>query len=109
MYVLAEADTAPQPVPIVASVEHEAKAREFMVSVWRRNQEPGVPDNTYLDELTMVSDAQYMREYVWVFLRNRNASFDPGDLKLREFEAWRAEHLPHHAPQTLVLIGTHGK
>lgn len=75
-------------------------ARRAMVSKWRelsdtRPLEAGKQPSVYMQELERVEKAGFMREYVWSFGRPRYWS-EPADLRLPEFERWRAVALAGH-------------
>jgi hypothetical protein len=97
----------PQPPPIILPLEQEADARTVMVSVWKANRAKEIqPLDQYLESLTRVSEAGFMKEYVWVYLQRQSSSSAALNLRLEEFEVWRAEDLQNHEIQTLVFVGT---
>lgn len=92
--------------------EEEVGGRRVMARVWRAYRGERIPAlrDPYLDDLVRVSDAGYLREYVWTFLhRPAWGESSPAGLDLEGFAAWREDHLARHAPLTLVGVGTHAQ
>jgi hypothetical protein len=83
------------------TMEAEVMARTALALYWQAQREEGSHHDDYLEELLAVYEADFMREYVWVFLR-RPVWAEPPDLRLAEFEQWRQDILPNHAVQTLA-------
>jgi hypothetical protein len=85
------------------TMEAEVMARTALALYWQAKREEGTLYDDYLEELLAAHKADYMREYVWVFLR-RPAWAEPPDLRLDEFEQWRRDVLPNHAARTLAAL-----
>lgn len=82
----------------------ELAAREALVTRWQQSLAQGDP---YLELLSATTEAGYLEEYVWHYLRRRDWT-RPADLDSEGFAAWRAEFLPRrHKPETR-LIGSWG-
>ncbi|MCJ7813410.1 hypothetical protein MUP95_08880 [bacterium] len=87
------------------SFDEEAYARKTMANVWSElkmnNPEEADP---YLDELVMILENDFIREYVWIYLQKAYWESIPEDLKLQEFLKWSSETLPVHKLETLGNI-----
>ena len=72
-----------------------------MAQIWKelKEKDQGRKDR-YLDELIPVHEANFMREYVWTYLKQQSWSRQPKDLRLKAFSAWQRLHLPGHKPET---------
>ncbi len=89
---------------ITPTFDEEVEARKTMAQIWKELKEKDKSrKDRYLDQLVPVHEADFMREYVWTFLRQQSWSKQPKDLRLKEFSQWRQRHLPGHQPET------HGK
>ncbi|MBI3784145.1 MAG: hypothetical protein HY270_12180 [Deltaproteobacteria bacterium] len=56
-------------------------------------------DVRYFNELALVAETGFMREYVWVYLR-QPAWQEPSGLNLMGFQQWQRQNLQGHDPQT---------
>ncbi|MFC1570575.1 hypothetical protein ACFL4E_02205 [Candidatus Omnitrophota bacterium] len=83
--------------------EEELYGRDNLVAVWEelKEQDPAMVD-TYLDEMSVIRQAGYMPEYVWVYTYFDAYDKEPSEDRLKEFEDWYYENLPTHIPQNLV-------
>lgn len=83
--------------------EEEVMGRENLAQILKELKElyPEYKDfkDKYLDELFLVHEAGFMREYVWTYLREPFWE-EPGDLKLDRFDSWRKNHLKDHSVQS---------
>ncbi|MBN2029591.1 hypothetical protein JW824_05045 [bacterium] len=84
------------------SFDEEAYAREAMAEIWNELKMDN-PENTdrYLDELVLIDENNFIREYIWIYLRKEHWEKMPDDLKLQEFLKWLSETLPEHKIETL--------
>lgn len=57
----------------------------------------------YIDELTQIKDAGYMKEYVY-YSFNTGEWEDEPDLRTSNYESWMEMNLPEHEPQTLASV-----
>ena len=89
---------------VTPTFDEEVEARRTMAQIWKelRDKDQSRKDK-YLDELVPVHEADFMREYVWTYLRQQGWTRQPKDLRLKEFSQWQQLHLPGHLPET------HGK
>ncbi|OGW24051.1 MAG: hypothetical protein A2X59_12380 [Nitrospirae bacterium GWC2_42_7] len=81
---------------IVPKFEDEVEGRQTLAQIWKELKEK---DNNlkdkYLNELEVVLDAGFMREYVWVYLRYELWK-KPDKLRLKEFANWKKQNLKNH-------------
>lgn len=85
----------------------EFTARKLLLKSWQQElEESSQLADPYLDSLTQVSDAGFLQEYVWDYFRDRDWD-EPNELRLRDFQQWKKEHLSQHTAQTR-LIGSWG-
>lgn len=84
--------------------EEELLCRGNLVQVWYELKEK-TPDlkDIYLDEMVTVRDAGFLEEYIWTYHSDEGWPL-PENLQLEEFDAWMAENLPEHHPETLAGI-----
>jgi len=86
---------------VIPTFDEEAEARRTMVQIWKELKEKDhTREDRYLDQLIPVHEADFMREYVWTYLKQRSWSIQPRDLRLKEFSAWQQRHLQGHQPET---------
>ena len=78
--------------------KREIYARETASTIWKELKQNGSaqPDPD-LDILEVISDAGYMAEYLWVYLKNSNW-YETDDLELDLFQEWANENLKDHKP-----------
>lgn len=91
-----------------AGFEREVAARQALVEMWvelqaAKPKRSRAPD-AYLDELTAVYRAGFLREYVWVFLRELAWVAPQEPLSLERFTSWKAVNLKDHTPQTRARV-----
>ena len=87
------------------SFEEELYGRESLAKIWEelKAKDQGLADK-YLDELLAVSNAGFLREYVWLYFWSGAWKTPPDGLRMADFEKWRAENLRGHRPQTFADI-----
>ncbi|MDH3647535.1 MAG: hypothetical protein OER80_12265 [Gammaproteobacteria bacterium] len=83
------------------SFDCELKARKILVRSWLE-QSRAESEDAYLDALTEVSNAGFLGEYVWFYLRRADWTA-PDDLQMERFEAWRREQLRGHKVTTRLI------
>lgn len=89
------------PGVITPTFNEEVEGRKTMAQIWKELKEKDQSrTDTYLDELVLVHEADFMREYVWTYLRQQNWSKQPKDLRLKEFSQWQQQYLQGHQPET---------
>jgi hypothetical protein len=89
---------------VIPTFDEEVDARRTMAQIWKELKEKDQSrTDKYLDELVPVHEADFMREYVWTYLRQQSWSRQPRDLRLKEFSQWQQLHLKDHKSET------HGK
>jgi hypothetical protein len=88
-----------------SSFECELTARQLLLQSWQENrlQHPDSSD-PYLNDLLLVDQAGFLREYVARYFRQPGWSL-PRDIRKQEFQAWQRKNLPGHRPRT-VLTGS---
>jgi hypothetical protein len=86
---------------VIPTFDEEVDARRTLAQIWKelKEKDQGRKDK-YLDELVPVHKADFMREYVWTYLRQQSWSGQPKDLRLNEFSRWQQLHLQGHQPET---------
>jgi hypothetical protein len=84
---------------VIPTFDEEVEARRTMAQIWKelKEKDRGRKDR-YLDELVPVHEADFMREYVWTYLKQRSWSIQPKNLRLKEFSQWQQLHLQGHQP-----------
>ena len=88
----------PVPGERQASFDEEVRARRMTVNAFRGLAPPHL--STYFADLDRVEASGFLREYVWRYLRAQSWTVQPPDLRLTEFDAWRALHLRGHVAVT---------
>jgi hypothetical protein len=98
-------DCGPTETIVVPTFEQEVQARNATLKTYHsiQKRDPEL-DISYFNDLSRVSDAGFLREYVWVYLRQESWSQNPLDLRLVEFDTWRQSNLSGHIPQTQGAI-----
>jgi hypothetical protein len=86
---------------VIPTFDEEVEARKTMAQIWKelKEKDQGCKDR-YLDELLPVHEADFMREYIWIYLRQQSWSGQPKDLRLKEFSQWQQLHLREHQSET---------
>jgi len=85
----------------IPTFAEEVEGRKTMAQIWKELKEKDQNcTDKYLDELVPVLEADFMREYVWTYLRQESWSNQPDDLRLKEFSQWQKLHLKAHQPET---------
>jgi len=85
----------------IPTFAEEVEGRKTMAQIWKELKEKDQScKDKYLDELIPVHEADFMREYVWTYLRQESWSGQPKDLRLEEFSQWQQLHLKEHQPET---------
>ncbi len=86
---------------IMPTFDEEVGARRTLAQIWKELKEKDLGrKDKYLDELVPVHTADFMREYVWTYLKQGSWSIQPKDLRLKEFSRWQQLHLQGHQPET---------
>lgn len=84
--------------------DEECYARDAMAEFWAVQPEEKRLSDGYLQLLTHVRAAGFIREYVWRFLREPGWP-EPADLRNEAFNAWALENgLAEHRPPTLAFV-----
>lgn len=81
----------------------ELSARQHLLDTWeeQRPQHEGVTD-AYLDALTGVRDAGFLREYT-VHYFGRSDWHVPAELRADDFQRWQQKNLRRHKPKTRII------
>lgn len=85
------------------SFENEFCATATALRIWADLKKEEYTESATLDDMLAVKRAGFLREYVWVYLR-QEYWFKPEDLLLDKFEQWRELHLQSHFPNTHIDI-----
>jgi len=86
---------------VIPTFDEEVEARRTMAQIWKELKEKDQSrKDRYLDQLILVHEADFMREYVWIYLKQRSWSRQPEDLRLKKFSAWQRLHLQGHQAET---------
>lgn len=86
---------------VIPTFDQEVQARDETLKTYHRLQQHDPElDLAYFDDLSRVAGAGFMREYVWVYLRQKSWTQEPSGLRESEFEIWRESNLKGHVPQT---------
>ena len=87
------------------SFECELMARRLLLQSWSEKalQDPDASD-PYLDDLSLVQEANFLPEYVARYLGKSHWSV-PDEVRERQFRTWQRLHLPGHKSRT-VLTGS---
>lgn len=87
------------------SFNEEVEGRESLAKTWEElNADGPQQKDVYLDALLSVLKAGFIREYVWVYLRDDTWNTPPEGLQLPEFAKWQSTNLAGHNPKTLIGI-----
>ena len=90
---------------IIPAFDEEVEGRKSLAQIWKELKEADRSrSNKYLDELIPVHEADFMREYVWTYLKQGSWSKEPENLKLKEFSAWQQKHLKGHQAETRAKL-----
>jgi hypothetical protein len=86
---------------VIPMFDEEVNARRTLAQIWKELKEKDQSrKDKYLDEIIPVHEADFMREYVWTYLKQQNWSSQPRELRLKEFSQWQQLHLQDHIPET---------
>lgn len=86
---------------VTPTFDEEVEARRTMAQIWKELREKDQSrKDKYLDELVPVHEADFMREYVWTYLRQQGWTRQPKDLRLKEFFQWQQLLLKDHKSET---------
>jgi len=86
---------------IMPTFGEEVEGRKALAQIWKELKEADRSrTDKYLNELIPVHEADFMREYVWTYLKQQGWTTEPENLKLKEFSAWRQKHLQGHQAET---------
>ncbi|MFC1497356.1 hypothetical protein ACFLS1_02640 [Verrucomicrobiota bacterium] len=84
----------------VPKFEEEVEGRNKLAQIWKElKAKEDYLNDKYLDELELVLDAGFMREYVWVYLK-RLSWKRPTGLKTNSFQNWAKKKLKDHEVET---------
>ena len=86
--------------PYVPTFERELAARRSMIKAWRELQAKEPKPFPYMEALTRIEDAGFLREYVWTVHWQRTWTQPPADLRIAAFYAWQRQELQGHEPRT---------
>lgn len=76
----------------------EVSAREIAAQIWKElKQNDASKSDPDLDILEAISDAGFMSEYLWIYLKVDTWK-NPGTLELDKFKVWANEYLENHVP-----------
>lgn len=87
--------------------KREVSARETAAQIWKElKQNDASKSDADLDILEIISDAGFMDEYLWVYLKD-DKWVNPGTLELEKFGEWASKNLVGHIPviETGVSVG----
>ncbi len=87
--------------------KREVSARETAAQIWKElKQNDASKSDADLDILETISDAGFMDEYLWIYLKDDQWK-NPGTLELDKFSEWASKNLVNHNPgiKTGVSIG----
>ena len=91
----------PHPGIVIPIFEEELLARKTLIKIWKEEKQKNKKINDqYLNDLILVDDANFLREYVWTYLKQKTWKKQPKNLKLQEFDAWRKKNLKYHKVET---------
>ena len=85
----------------------EVSARETAAQIWKElKQNDASKSDADLVILEIISDADFMDEYLWIYLKDDRWK-DPGTLELEDFKRWASKNLINHVPvkETGVSVG----
>jgi hypothetical protein len=86
---------------VIPMFDEEVNARRTLAQIWKELKEKDKNRrDKYLDELVPVYEADFVREYVWTYVRRQSWPRQPRDLRLKEFSQWQQRHLKDHIPET---------
>ena len=95
---------------VAPTFEEEVAARTTAALFYREMRQKDKALNVvYFNDLDRVASGSFMREYVWTYLHQPTWGAAPGDLKLREFDAWRKTNLADHQAITKGSISLDAK
>lgn len=85
--------------------EEEVMAREVLAQVWSElSQKDASIHNQYLDELVLVFEDDYIKEYVFFYFEDSRWNVDRESLRMIEFKQWAEKNIPQHKPETRATI-----
>ena len=94
------------PGVVMPQFDEEVEGRKTMAQIWKElKQADRSRSNKYLNELVPVHEADFMREYVWTYLKQPTWSKEPENLRLKEFSVWQRKHLKGHQAETRAKLG----
>jgi hypothetical protein len=86
---------------VIPTFDEEVDARRSLIQIWEELKEKDKSrKDKYLDDLVPVHKADFMREYVWTYLKQQSWTRQPKDLRLKEFSQWQQLHLQGHQPES---------
>lgn len=75
-------------------------AFSYQIKIWKELSEKEPKKSAYMDQLISVSDAGFMKEYVWAFHFSPAWGAIKKDLKMDKFRKWSVSNLQGHKPRT---------
>jgi len=85
--------------------EEEIFAREVLARIWSElSQKDASIHNQYLDELVLVFENDYLKEYVFFYFEDSRWNVDHKGLRMIEFIQWAEKNIPQHKPETRATI-----
>jgi len=90
---------------VTPQFEEEVEARSAAAQIYRELQQSDATlELAYFTDLLRIADASFMREYVWLALRQPTWTSAPSELRLPEFEDWAKTNLSSHKVVTQGAI-----
>ena len=89
------------PGVIVPSFEEELEGRMALARIWKEMDNK--LEDKYLNELELVHNAGFMREYVWISLKRASWN-EPDKLRIKNFQSWKKANLKGHKVESYGSI-----
>jgi hypothetical protein len=87
--------------PVIPSFPEEVEARTATARTYRNLQtKDSNLDIPYFNDLAKTSEAGFLSEYAWTYLRRDTWLEQPSGLRLDAFTKWRDQNLADHRVQT---------
>lgn len=85
----------------IPTIEEETEGRFVGLDTYRALRKAGkIGADSYWEDVSAVSDAGFLKEYVWAFFRRESWPAEKAPPKLEAFEEWRSREIPNHKPYT---------
>lgn len=101
-------DRNPGAISYQYTFTEEVEARKGCAGLWREVRAKDGLTNRYLDDLVAVEEEDFLREYIWTYLKDVTW-VQPEGLRLPEFDRWRSINLRDHRPETRAVARFEGK